>query len=101
VHQPDNDGPDVVPVSGDAAWAQVGEQIAKAWANVKTLAQNTIQAGEKDEVNPIYMNTLGNAPGGHSRLIADWLQPLASPKSSGAFPSDRPGMPPLPPSSSL
>jgi hypothetical protein len=30
----------------------VGEQMAKAWANVKTLAQNTIQAGEKDEVNP-------------------------------------------------
>jgi hypothetical protein len=25
--------------------------MAKAWANVKTLAQNTIQAGEKDEVN--------------------------------------------------
>jgi hypothetical protein len=52
VHQPDNDSPDVVPVGGDAAWAQVGEQIAKAWANVKTLAQNTIQAGEKDKVNP-------------------------------------------------
>jgi hypothetical protein len=30
----------------------VGEQMAKAWANVETLAQNTIQAGEKDEVNP-------------------------------------------------
>ena len=51
VYQPDNDGPDVVP-DGDAAWAQVGEQMAKAWANVETLAQNTIQAGEKDEVNP-------------------------------------------------
>ena len=52
VHQPDNDGPDVVPVDGDAAWAQVGEQMAKAWANVETRAQNTIQTGEKDEVNP-------------------------------------------------
>jgi hypothetical protein len=30
VHQPDDDGPDVVPVGGDAAWAQVGEQMAKA-----------------------------------------------------------------------
>jgi hypothetical protein len=52
VHQPDDDGPDVVLDGGDAAWAQVGEQMAKAWAKVKTLAQNTIQAGEKDEVNP-------------------------------------------------
>jgi hypothetical protein len=51
VLQPD-EGPEVVPVNGDAAWAQVGEQMAKAWANVETLAQNTIQAGEKDEVNP-------------------------------------------------
>jgi uncharacterized C2H2 Zn-finger protein len=30
VHQPDDGSPDVVPVNGDAAWAQVGEQIAKA-----------------------------------------------------------------------
>jgi hypothetical protein len=52
VHKPANDGPDVVPVDGDAAWAQVGEQIAKAWANVETRAQNTIQEGERDEVNP-------------------------------------------------
>jgi hypothetical protein len=27
------------------------------------------------------MNTLGNAPGGHSRAIANWPQRLASPKS--------------------
>jgi hypothetical protein len=47
------------------------------------------------------MNTLGNTPGVHSRPIADWLQPLASPKLSGAFPSDRSGMPSLPPSTSL
>jgi hypothetical protein len=52
VHPPDNDGLEVVPIDGDAAWAQVGEQMAKAWVNVETLAQNTIQAGEKDEVNP-------------------------------------------------
>ncbi|KAJ4395074.1 hypothetical protein N0V91_011088 [Didymella pomorum] len=51
VHQPGQDGPDVVP-DGDAAWAQVGERMAKAWANVEARAQNTIQAGEKDEVNP-------------------------------------------------
>ncbi|KAL1641350.1 hypothetical protein SLS61_010138 [Didymella pomorum] len=44
--------PDVVPVNGNAAWAQVGEQMAKAWANVETRAQNTIQEGERDEVNP-------------------------------------------------
>jgi hypothetical protein len=49
--QPGEDGPDVVP-NGDAAWAQVGEQMAKAWANVETRAQNTIQAGERNEVNP-------------------------------------------------
>jgi hypothetical protein len=52
VQQPDDEGLEVVPIDSDAAWAQVGEQMAKAWANVKTLAQNTIQAGEKDEVNP-------------------------------------------------
>ena len=51
VHQPDDSGPDVVP-DGDAAWAQVGEQMAKAWANIETRAQNTIQEGERDEVNP-------------------------------------------------
>jgi hypothetical protein len=47
------------------------------------------------------MNTRGNAPGGHTPAIADWLQPLASPKPSGAFPRDRGGMPPLPLSNSL
>jgi hypothetical protein len=51
VHQPDDNGPDIVP-DGNAAWAQVGEHMAKAWANVEAQAQNTIQAGEKDEVNP-------------------------------------------------
>ncbi|KAJ4398868.1 hypothetical protein N0V91_009870 [Didymella pomorum] len=52
VHQPGDDGPEPVPIDGDAAWAQVGEQMAKAWASVETRAQNTIQAGETDEVNP-------------------------------------------------
>jgi hypothetical protein len=40
-----------VPVDGEAAWAQVAEQMAKAWAGVETRAQNTIQEGETDEVN--------------------------------------------------
>jgi hypothetical protein len=53
VHQPANDGPDVVPIEGDAAWAQVGAQMAKAWGpTVETRAQNTIQEGERDTVNP-------------------------------------------------
>ena len=52
VHQLDENGPDAVPINGDAAWARVGEQMAKAWANIETQTQNTIQAGEKDEVNP-------------------------------------------------
>ena len=42
VHQPGDGGPDVVPVDGDAAWAQVGEEMARAWANIETRAQNTI-----------------------------------------------------------
>jgi hypothetical protein len=52
VHPPDVDGPEVVPIDGEAAWAKVGEQMAKAWANVETRAQNTIQEVEQDEVNP-------------------------------------------------
>jgi hypothetical protein len=47
------------------------------------------------------MNTLGNAPGVHSRAIANWLQPLASLKLSGVFLGYRLGMPPLPPYTSL
>jgi hypothetical protein len=49
----------------------------------------------------IRMNTRGNDPGVHFRAIVNWPQPLASPKSSAAFPSDCLGMPPLPPSTSL
>jgi hypothetical protein len=43
-----------VPADGDTAWAQVGEKTARAWANIKTRRQNTIQAGERDKsgVNP-------------------------------------------------
>lgn len=52
VYQPGDSGPDVVPVDGNTAWAQVGEKMAKAWANVETRAQSTIQAGERDEANP-------------------------------------------------
>jgi uncharacterized C2H2 Zn-finger protein len=46
------DAPRVVPVDSNAAWAQVGEQMTKAWENMEKRAQNTIQDGEKDEVNP-------------------------------------------------
>ncbi|KAG9375908.1 hypothetical protein A1F94_013652 [Pyrenophora tritici-repentis] len=35
-----------------AAWARVGEQMAKAWADIEKRAQTTIQEGERDEVNP-------------------------------------------------
>jgi hypothetical protein len=52
VHPPDDNNSDVVSNDGDATWAQVGKQMARAWANVETRAQNTIQEGEKDEVNP-------------------------------------------------
>jgi hypothetical protein len=53
VQPPDDDNdPGVVPVDGEAAWARVGEAIARAWANVEKRAQSTIQAGERDEVNP-------------------------------------------------
>jgi len=55
VHPPtqgQQDAPGAVPVDGDAAWAQVGEQMAKAWENIEKRAQNTIQDGERDEVNP-------------------------------------------------
>ena len=41
-----------MPVDSNAAWMRVGEQMAKAWAHVETQVQNTIQAGERDEVNP-------------------------------------------------
>jgi hypothetical protein len=52
VHGPGNDSPNIVPVDGEAAWAQVGEQIARAWEGIEKRAQNTIQNGERDKVNP-------------------------------------------------
>jgi hypothetical protein len=52
VHQPDDDGPGVVPTDGDAARAHVGEQMAKAWENVEKRTTKTFQEGEKDDVNP-------------------------------------------------
>jgi hypothetical protein len=52
VHRPDSDSPNGVPVNSEAAWARVGEQMAKAWETVEKRAQNTIQDGERDEVNP-------------------------------------------------
>jgi hypothetical protein len=36
------DGLGTVPTNSNAAWARVGEQITKAWANVETQAQNAI-----------------------------------------------------------
>jgi hypothetical protein len=53
VQQPDpnRSGPQPVPGS-QAAWARVGEQMAQAWENIENRAQNTIQDGERDEVNP-------------------------------------------------
>jgi hypothetical protein len=42
----------VVPVDSEAAWARVGEQIARAWENVEKRVQNTIQDSKRDKVNP-------------------------------------------------
>jgi hypothetical protein len=41
-----------VPVDSSAAWARVGEQMARAWKNIEKQANKTIQEGESDEVNP-------------------------------------------------
>ncbi|KAF3031174.1 hypothetical protein E8E12_000324 [Didymella heteroderae] len=40
IQQPGEDSPDVVP-DGDTAWAQVGEQMAKALADIETQTQET------------------------------------------------------------
>jgi hypothetical protein len=42
VHGPNDDNPNVVPVDREAAWAQVGEQMAKAWETIEKRTQNTI-----------------------------------------------------------
>jgi len=52
VHPPNDDDLEVVPVNGETAWARVGEAMAKAWERVEKRAISTIQAGERDEVNP-------------------------------------------------
>jgi hypothetical protein len=40
-----------------AAWARVGEEMAKAWERVEKCAASTIQDGERDEVNPCVERT--------------------------------------------
>lgn len=52
VHQPGDGGPDVVPIDNNAAWTQIGEKMAEAWANIERRRKDTIQAGERDEVSP-------------------------------------------------
>jgi hypothetical protein len=39
-------------MDGNAAWARVGEQMARAWEDIKSQGNKTIQEGERDEVNP-------------------------------------------------
>src|SRR6185369_1205307 len=36
-------GPQPVPVDGEAAWAEVGKEMAKAWAHIQKRAETTIQ----------------------------------------------------------
>ena len=48
----EGEGPSIVPVDGEAAWARVGAEMARAWERVEKQAASTIQAGERDEVNP-------------------------------------------------
>jgi superfamily II DNA helicase RecQ len=50
-HTPDS-GPQPVPTEGEAAWARVGEEMAKTWASVENRVKRTIQDGEKDEAAP-------------------------------------------------
>jgi hypothetical protein len=52
VQPPNDDDPAIVPVDSEAAWARVGEAMAKAWERVEKQAISTIQAGEHNEVNP-------------------------------------------------
>jgi hypothetical protein len=47
-----NDNSEAVLINGNAAWAPVGEAMAKAWKRVKKRAISTIQVDERDEVNP-------------------------------------------------
>jgi superfamily II DNA helicase RecQ len=43
---------DTIPIDGQAVWTKIGEQMANTWENIEKRAQNTIQDGERDEVNP-------------------------------------------------
>jgi hypothetical protein len=52
IQPPNNDDPAIVLVDGEAAWARVGEHMARAWENVEERANKTVQEGERDEVNP-------------------------------------------------
>jgi hypothetical protein len=52
IQPPNNNNPAIVLVDGEAAWARVGEHMARAWENVEERANKTIQEGERDEVNP-------------------------------------------------
>jgi hypothetical protein len=48
----DDDDPAAVPVDSNTAWARVSTEMAEALERVKKQAASTIQAGERDEVNP-------------------------------------------------
>jgi hypothetical protein len=52
VQLPNDDDEPAVPVDSNAAWARVGAEMAKVWERVEKQAASTIQAGERDEVNP-------------------------------------------------
>jgi superfamily II DNA helicase RecQ len=52
VQLPNDDSESAVPVDSNAAWARVGAEMAKVWERVEKRAASTIQAGERDEVNP-------------------------------------------------
>jgi hypothetical protein len=52
VQLPNNDNESAVPVDSNAAWARVGAEMAKVWERVEKRAASTIQAGERNEVNP-------------------------------------------------
>jgi hypothetical protein len=36
------ESPGTVSIDGEAAWAQMGEEMAKAWENIEKRARNTI-----------------------------------------------------------
>jgi hypothetical protein len=52
VQLPNNDNESAVPVDSNAVWARVGAEMAKVWERVEKRAASTIQAGERNEVNP-------------------------------------------------